>query len=365
MGRLSSHRQKTTKWDPHRKFTGHKNKMGDYRTPAKRKLRPAARSSKARRYKRIYSQLNNTNSTYSKTMRKRRSRKTRLTLRKVSKQASRAMQKAKYLASPPFTELGYAIKNSAAGNVNYSVFFGNNASGLNLEYHTKLQVLGNTDAGVTRVETLDPQTATARVKLMKYSSSIESLWKNNTNFAVDLDIMIFKALRNTNISPVVEMEEAYANKYSRITTTLAADPFCNVKNVYPRGFKKSWKLVKINSFSVQGGQEFKNVCVLPYATYNAFQHLHDTEAPAYVKGQYLVVLRQAGKLSHDAAVYPAVPTLAGLGPSSLDVHFRATKRWKFELGAGLVKPALANNMVSLIDPFQSDQFAPLAASFQT
>lgn len=309
------------------------------------------------------------NTNYSRAVTKKRGRRPRRKARvsrSLRKKINSVVKKDTCTAPLNTHVRGFVIMNVPKNVVTYSQVWASTISNYDYYYANNMKILGNTDAGVTRVETINPATVTGEsVKSMYIKFSRMYSFKNDTNFGCTLSFYVVKALTDTLIAPSQEWNNMYQAKFGDTTLPVGDDYFAYPETIGSKAYKRQWKIISRRDINSQGGQEHSINLSIPYFKYQKFKYDDlDYADQMFLKGSYCIIVRKVGKLSTEETAAGVAPTMAGLGNCDLAAAFRQVVTTKFERKLD-AKPNTMSTLTSsvLTTPWQADQFAPAVGKY--
>lgn len=250
---------------------------------------------------------------------------------------------------------------SAVNTVQWEIIQQADTSEMNsrLEYKT----VGNDNANaVTRTENLDLTAAGVGYMGKTFTFVDNEQWhmKNNTNSGIDLRIYVLVAQQYTSTSPIQDIIDNCVAQYADTGYNLNADlnQYWTVPGTW--NTKRKFKIYCIHRMDLAGGQEAKVNIHVPNVTYNPGTHF-ELGNTTYTKGSYVILVRQVGKISHDATT----PTLLGIANTQLDIK-RSRLIKTYMTTSNVVAPYREIDVegASAITPIVADAEAPSIGPFE-
>lgn len=184
-------------------------------------------------------------------------------------------------------------------------------------------VIGNNDANnASRIEDIDATALTYLGKKFIFRDTYNFHFKNNTNSPCDMVIYLVKCQDQTQQSPVTEITELRKAAFSDTSVLPLEDDFNQFWTVERiASSKRKWVLHKKWSISLGGGEEANLFVKTPKFKLDPSRALEAGSDP-YQKGQYGIIARTMGKVTHDKA------DLSFVGVANTQIDYRVDVRTK-------------------------------------
>ncbi len=223
-----------------------------------------------------------------------------------------------------------------------------------LEYRT-LQASG----GSTSVTEIDSGNAYLGRKYY-FKDSFNMHFKNNTNSPAELVVYLLRCNDYTVLSPTSEMNELRKAAFSNTQVLSKEDDF-NQYWTIPRinASKRKWQIQKHWKIDMSGGEE-STLFVSPRMVIFDPSVIVEEGDATYFKGQYAVVIREQGKVTHDTST----KTNLGLSNTEIDVMVNVRRKTYMQQSTVVQTHRQAANVgVALSAPTVAEPEVPNVGAF--